>query len=121
METMPKFFKTSGHGNLLCIIDCSEVLIERRKKLDIQATTWSRYKSHNTIKFLIGISPTGFITFPSDTYGGRASDKFICHDSGFFDYLDSYDEVMADRGFYITEELMMKYFTLRVLPGARIK
>ena len=121
METMPKFSKTSDHGNLLYITDCSEVFIERPKKLDIPATTWSHYKSHNTIQFLIGISPTGFITFPSDTYGGRASDRFICHDSGFFDYLDSYDEVMADRGFYITEELMMKYFTLRVPPGARIK
>ena len=54
------------------------------------------YKSRNTIKFLMGISPTGFITFLSDTYSGRSSRKFICGDSGFFDYLDSYDEVTAD-------------------------
>ena len=39
----------------------------------------------------------------------------------FFDCLDSYDEVMADRVFQITEELLLKYFALNVLPGARIK
>ena len=105
METMPKIFKTAGHGKLRCIIDCSEDFIERPRKLDAQAATWSDYKSHNTIKFLIGISPTGFITFLSDTYGGRASDKFICRDSGFFEYLDGHDEVIAARVFQITEEL----------------
>ena len=56
-----------------------------------------------TINFLTGIPTTGFTTFLSDTYGGRASGKFICGDSGFFDCLDSYDEVKADRGFQITE------------------
>ena len=39
----------------------------------------------------------------------------------FFDCLDSYDEVMADRVFQITEELLLKYFALNVLPGPRIK
>ena len=102
MEAMPKIFKTAGHGKLRCIIDCSEVFMERAKKLDAQAATWSHYKSRNSIKFLIGISPTGFKTFLSDIYGGRTNDKFICRDSGFFDCLDSYDEVMADRGFQIT-------------------
>ena len=102
MEAMPKIFKTAGHEKLRCIIDCSEAFMERPKKLDAQAATWSDYKSRNTIKFLIGISPTGFITFLSDTYGGRASDKFIYRDSGFFDCLNSYDEVIADRRFQIT-------------------
>ena len=32
----------------------------------------------------------------------------IYGDSGFFGCLNSYDEVMADRGFQITEELMLK-------------
>ena len=48
--------------------------------------------------------------------------RFICSDSGFYDCLDYYDEVMADRGFQINEELMMKYCTLSVPPpGARLK
>ena len=98
METMPKLFKTTGHGKFQCIINCSEVFI-KAKKHDARAATWWDYKSHNTVRFLIGISPTGFITFLSDTCGDRASDKLICRDSGFFECLDSYDEVMVDQGF----------------------
>lgn len=109
MENMPKAFKKAGYGNVRVIIDCSEIFIERPKSLEAQAITWSDYKSHNTIKFLIGITPTGFISFLSDCYGGRASDKFICKDSGFFDALDFYNNVMADRGFQIQEELILKY------------
>ena len=98
METMPKIFKAPGHGKSWCITDCSEVFIERPKKLDAQAVTWSDYKSHNMIKLLIGISQ---------------QDRFVCCDSEFFECLDSSDQVMVDRGFQITEELMMKYCTLR--------
>lgn len=120
-ENMPKIFKKAGHGNTRVIIDCSEIFIERPKSLETQAATWSDYKSHNTLKFLIGISPTGFISFLSECYGGRASDKYICKDSGFYDLLDLYDEVMADRGFQIQEELMLSFCTLTVPPGARLK
>ena len=86
-----------------------------------QAVTWSDYKSHNTFKFLIGISPSGFITFVSDCYGGRASDRFICMDSGFFDLLERDDEIMADRGFQIKEDLLLRFCSLSIPPGARIK
>ena len=121
MEHMPKAFKKAGYGNVIVVIDCSEVFIERSKSLKTQAETWSDYKSHNTVKFLVGISPTGYITFLSSCYGGRASDRFVCQDSNFYDGLDLYDEVMADRGFQIHEELMMKFCKLTVPPGARVK
>ena len=56
---------------------------------------------------------------------GRARDKFICNDKGYFDYLGRYDKVKADRGFqkaYVSfQELMLKHCTLGVPPGARIK
>ena len=120
-DHLPVPYKKAGHFNLRCIIDCTEVFIERPKSLDLQAQTWSDYKSHNTVKFLIGVSPNGYITFISDCYGGRASDKFICNDSGFYDLLERDDEIMADRGFQIKEELILKFCTLVVPPGARIK
>lgn len=109
------------HSKLHIVIDCSEIFIDRPKSLDAQAATWSDYKSHNTVKFLIGISPAGYVTFLSDCYGGRASDKFITSDCGFYDCLDSYDEVMADREFQIKEELMLKFCSFSVPPGARVK
>ena len=74
-----------------------------------------------TIIFLIGISPNYFMAFLSYIYGVRASYRFNCRDSGFFDFMDRYDEVMADRRIHIKEELMLKYHALSVPPGARIK
>ena len=79
------------------------------KSVYLQAATWSDYKHHNTLKFLIGISPSGFITFVSDSYGGRTSDVYICKDSNFYDLLERKDEIMADRGLQIKEELLLEH------------
>ena len=87
-DHLPNIYTKMGHHTLRCTNDCTEVSIERAKVLDAQAETWSDYKSHNTFKFLIGISPTGFITFISDCYVGRTSVKCICADSGFYDLLE---------------------------------
>ena len=121
MENMPKVFRKAGHSRLKVIIGCSEVFIERPKSVNVQAATWSNYKARNTVKFLIGTSPTGYVTFLSECYSGRSSDKFITADSGFYDCLDLCDEVMADRSFQIKEELILKFCTLSVPPGARVK
>ena len=121
-QHMPESFKrVQGYSKCRVILDCSEVFIERPKSLHAQALTWSAYKHHTTLKFLVGIAPSGYIIFLSDCYGGRASDKHIVLDSGFLDLLDRDDQIMADRGFQIREELMMKFCTLIVPPGARAK
>ena len=120
-ENLPRVFKNAGYYKCRVIIDCAEVFIERSKSLLAQASTWSDYKQHNTFKFLVGISPSGFITFLSDCYGGRCSDSFITKDSGFYDLLERDDEVMADCGFQIQEELLLKFCTLIIPPGARLK
>ena len=70
---------------------------------------------------MVGITPSGYISFLSDCYGGRSSDKFITADSGLYDLLERDDEVMADRGFQIREELMLRFCSLSVPPGARVK
>ena len=87
-ESMPKVSVKAGYSKCRVILDCFEIFIERPNSLTNQACTWSDYKHHNTIKFLVGISPTGFIIFLSDCYGGRASDKFITKDSAFYSLLE---------------------------------
>ena len=104
-----------------CIIDCTEIFIEQPKSIDIQAATWPKYKKHNTMKFLIAIAPSGFIMFISDCYGGQTTDKHICQDSSFYKQLQYGDEVMADRGFQIQEDLLHYYCKLSVPPGTRVK
>ena len=40
---------------------------------------------------------------------------------GFYDLLERDDEVMADRGFQIQEDLLLHFCRLVVPPGARVK
>jgi len=87
------------------IIDCTEFFIETPSSLEVQTLSWSEYKHHCTIKVLVGITPNGCFSFISDSYGGKASDKFIVEDSGFLKLLQPGDQVMADRGFKIDELL----------------
>ena len=72
---------------------------------------------------MIGISPSGFIGFLSSCYGGRANDKFITKDSGFYDLLDHDDVVMTDRDFQIQEDLLLCFCNLQVPPvhGKRVR
>ena len=120
-DNLPEAFIKTDNNKCRAILDSAEVFIERPKPLDCQAATWSDYKHHHTIKFLVGISPSVFITFLSSCYGGRASDKFITKDSGFYDLLERDDVVMADRGFQIQEDLLLHCCNLQVLPGAWTK
>ena len=80
---MPPLFKEL-FPNCRCIIDCSEIFIEIPISFDARAKTFSNYKKHNTVKFLVGITPCGAISFLSKCWGGRASDKTITQESGFF-------------------------------------
>ena len=59
--------------------------------------------------------------FVSDGYGRRTDDAFICQDSSFYKKLEHGDEVMADRGFQIKEDLLHYYCSLSVPPAAHLK
>ena len=109
LSQFPQCFK-GNYQNTRCIIDGTEVYIERPKSLDFQAATWSDYKKRNTFKVLEAISPAGYIMHLSDCYGGRSSDQFICH----YDLLEYGDVVMADRGFQIKEDLLHHYCHLKI-------
>ena len=56
------------------------------------------------VKFLIGRSPQGVVSFLSEAWGGRASDKFITEHSGFISNL-----FLADRGFDIDDSVSLHY------------
>ncbi|XP_071086565.1 uncharacterized protein [Haliotis cracherodii] len=97
-----------------CIIDCTEIFIERASNNKARYQTYSGYKQHNTVKFLIGISPSGAIIFLSPVWGGRASDKIITLTSGIIDTFVPGDVVLADRGIFIGTELATRGAQLMV-------
>lgn len=99
--TMPMQFRKHFGTKCAVIIDCFEVFIERPSNLKARAETWSSYKHHNTVKFLLGITPQGVISFISKSWGGRTSDKHITENCGFLSNILPGDIILADRGFDI--------------------
>ena len=114
-EHMPAQFK-EHYPHTRCIIDCTEIFCEAATDLNIQSSTYSHYKHHNTFKGLIAISPSGAVTFISRLYGGATSDKEITRASGLFNLLEVGDHVMADKGFDIVYDVMSIGVKLNVPP-----
>ena len=95
------------YKNTFSIIDATEVFIETPTDLQLQSSTWSNYKHHNTGKVLVSCTPNGAVNFVSDLYMGSISDVELTRVCGFIEKLDGKQNisVMADRGFTVKDQL----------------
>lgn len=85
-DTIPYGFKEK-YPNTYIMIDASEVFVETPTDLQLQSSTWSNYKHHNTMKFLVGCTPNGAVSFVSQLYAGSVSDVQLTSISGLLDKL----------------------------------
>lgn len=115
-EHLPQCFST--FKNVRVIIDCFEVRAQSPRDFAEQGNMYSSYKHNTTFKCLVGISPTGGVTFLSNTYmyEGSISDKEIVIKSHLVDFLQPGDLVIADRGFLIKDILLERKVDLNIPP-----
>ena len=81
-EYMPEPFRRT-YPFTRSIIDCTELYCPRPLSLSTQSALYSHYKCHVTCKGLIGVSPSGSVTFISQLFDGSISDREIVSRSGF--------------------------------------
>ena len=120
IKIMPMEFR-KNFKQCVVIIDCFEIFIERPTNLKARAQTWSNYKHHNTVKFLIGISPQGAISFISKGWGGRVSDVHLTENCGILDKLLPGDLILADGGFNIHESAGLFCAQVKIPPFTKGK
>ena len=83
-KTMPEDFKVK-YPNMRVILDCTEIKCQMSSSLLLNSRLFSSYKNHTKLKGLIGIAPSGAITFTSQLYTGGISDREIVERNGILD------------------------------------
>ena len=107
-STLPYAFREK-YPTTFAIIDGSEVFIETPSDLQMQSSTWSNYKHHNTAKFLIACTHQMELSATSHHYNyvGSISDVELTRSLCFIQKLEGRSgiSIMADRGFTIKDQL----------------
>ena len=111
---LPRVFKT--FKNIRCTIDCTEFFVQMPRDFRRQGNLYSSYKGTHTFKCLIGVAPNGAIVCVSDLFEGSISDRAIVEKSGFLNYMNPGDLVLADRGFTIKDLLLSRQADLNIPP-----
>jgi len=116
---MPPSFKQFD-DHISTIIDTTNINTEVPSDKQAQRALWSEYHHHTGVKFLLGISPVGSVTFCSRGFPARITDPDITAASDFVSYLHPGDKVMADKGFFI-QYLLDSQLCELVVPKRRKK
>lgn len=106
-DAVTKYMPLDFHDkypNTRVLIDATECPIRKPRLPTAQQITFSTYKNRNTIKLLVGLAPSGLITYISPCYGGSASDRQIIERSSILNRFDYNDEIMVDKGLNVQDK-----------------
>lgn len=118
-ELLPDCFKK--YKNVIAIIDCTEVPIQRPLLALANGQIYSFHKGRPTAKLLVACTPVGTVSFVSCGAGGAMSDKRLVKKSGILSKFEPGDTDLADRGFNIQELLLPYQVNLAIPPFIKKK
>ena len=75
---------SANYPDTFIVLDATELCTKIRSCLALQSQLSSSYKSHTTLKDLIGISPNGSVYFVSELWSGSISDRELVIKSVMF-------------------------------------
>lgn len=107
-ENLPAEFEEFADTRV--ILDCTELRYQTPSSPLLQSEVYSTYKSHCTVKGLIGMAPHGPITLISPLYAGSVSDKEILRQSGIVSLLKPEMAIMMDGGFLVDDCVPCKIY-----------
>ncbi|XP_076835893.1 uncharacterized protein LOC143481680 [Brachyhypopomus gauderio] len=113
-EHLPAEFK--DYADTTVILDCTELRCQCPSS-PLQSEVFSVYKSHCTLKGLLGVAPHGPVTFISPLYAGSISDKQIIRESGILSLLRPGMAIMANREFLFDDFVPCKIYRPPFLSG----
>jgi hypothetical protein len=119
LRNYPAEWKEALGGCLVAmIIDGAEFFLQVSSNPVVQSITYSHYKHHCTGKFLIAITPDGYIAFVSKVFGGHISDTELVIHSGFLNLLGERGmNILADKGFTALCLELLKCGAFLFAPG----
>ena len=86
-----------------------------------RAQTYSNYKHHNMVKFLIGITPQGVTSYISKGWGGRVSDKHLIENCGILNNLLPGDQILPDCWFNVQDSVGLFCAEIKIPPFTKGK
>ncbi|XP_022620326.1 uncharacterized protein LOC111236020 [Seriola dumerili] len=97
-ELMPPFFRTT-FAKTRVVLHLTEIQVQ----LPTSTVNSPHHKGSTTLKSLIGITPSGSISFVSSFYTAAVSDQDAVRESGILNLLEPGDVVMTDRSLEIKD------------------
>lgn len=119
LVSMPHKFTEAFGERAAVILECFEIITEGVSNIKEQAQVYSHLKRNTTMKYLVGVTPQGSVSFVSQAWEGRFSDKYITENCGILEQLSPGDLVLADRGFDIKNSVGLMCAEVKISAGGR--